>query len=214
MIKVNLLGLCGLVGKRLSRSEASERLGISTSTFDRRVRKGLLSVERDATQLIAGKPLTYVSLVELGRHLGISDEQALLGRLNMLPPAPVSDLDARPAIALPYSDDGSGVSYPTTERVPDIAEPVPDDLDSILREAMARGCLVQHHPDLVGQSPESEVPRFQPIRFHQPARTQGKDPRRMGPQPRPAQSGYSNPVDSPEFNELWHGRNALVQRKP
>src|SRR4029077_13882361 len=167
----------------------------------RRVRTGALKVERDATQLVAGKPLTYVTLIELGRFLGIADEHALLSRLGMLPPGvePTLPDSVRP-IVLPYQDDRAS-SGNLPEHIP---EPVPDDLDAILREAMERGCLIKGHPDLVGRSPEAPRPTYVPIRFHQPARTQGRDPRTMGPQPQPAQSGYGNPIDSVEVNELWH----------
>jgi hypothetical protein len=48
-------------------------------------------------------------------------------------------------------------------------------------------------------------PRFRPVRFHQPVNTNGKDPRTMGPQPQPEQSGYSNPVDAPEWRRKYWG---------
>jgi hypothetical protein len=212
MLTINVIGLANLTGRRLSRQEVCDRLGFSTSTFDRRVRTGLLKIERDHSQLVAGRPLTYVSLIELGRFLNVSDEHELLARLNMLAPGvePATSLVARPAIELPYSTDERVSSANFAEH-----EPVPDDLDAILREAVARGCLIKGHPDLVGRSPEAQTPRFVPVRFHQPARTHGSDPRTMGPQPQPAQSGYGNAVDSAETNELWHsGSNALIQRKP
>jgi hypothetical protein len=78
------------------------------------------------------------------------------------------------------------------------------DLEEILREALSRGSLIDNHPDLASRPQESRRDKqFQPIRsFHNP-QEKNEDWRTQSEQ---AQSGYSNPVDDPEYKARHWGK--------
>ena len=78
------------------------------------------------------------------------------------------------------------------------------ELQAILDDANARGCLIAGHPDLKPVVKEVGPPQIVAIRsVHQPLKQAYDWRTAKAPEP----TGYSNPVDSPEFTALWaeHG---------
>jgi hypothetical protein len=70
------------------------------------------------------------------------------------------------------------------------------ELAEILRDAEERGSLIKGHPDLRPVSPEAQQPQIIPVRPFHAAAAKAQDCRTVkAPEP----TGYSNPVDSPEF---------------
>jgi len=82
-----------------------------------------------------------------------------------------------------------------------MAEKLTPELQAILDEANSRGSLVDGHPDLKDRSPEAPNPADLPC-FSYPNGKPKPDPRSMGPQPQ-EQSGYSNPIDDPEYQKKF-----------
>jgi hypothetical protein len=70
------------------------------------------------------------------------------------------------------------------------------ELQAILDDATARGCLIAGHPELKPKVVETGVRQIVAIRsVHNPK--QGKADWRTAKAPEP--TGYANPVDSPEY---------------
>lgn len=130
--------------EKLRRADAIARLGISKSTFDRHVREGKLTVERDSTELLAGHPAVYVTLAELGRYLGISDDTALRVRLEL----PVEKAEPQQ-------------TAPPVEQVPEQAErtinkQIPTEAEAPDAEAAIRDTVFQGRHTLLGPNPPVE----------------------------------------------------------
>jgi hypothetical protein len=71
------------------------------------------------------------------------------------------------------------------------------ELQAILDEAMSRGTLVDGHPDLKPKVVEVGPPQIVAVRsVHQPLRRSYDWRTAKVPEP----TGYSNPVDDPEWN--------------
>lgn len=69
---------------KFSIKQVRKMLGISESTFHRKVRAGLLSIEHDPTEKTrTGLPRVWVTLEAIGAFLGITDDSALRVRLGL-----------------------------------------------------------------------------------------------------------------------------------
>jgi hypothetical protein len=92
---------------KFSIREVCKMLGISESTFYRKVRSGALAIEHDPTEKTrTGLPRVWVTLESLGVFLGISDDAALRVWLGL------------PAVKEERSPD-SGEGAPAVEQVPE-----------------------------------------------------------------------------------------------
>lgn len=166
-----------------SKKQAAQMVGVSMRTLDRHIAAGKIAVERVEAKTF--EQAVNISLESLGAYLGISDEAKLRKRLGL----PCADeLSAQPSSA--NFAEHPAPSQPNYE----CPQPHVSNIDAKLQadEEFARAFLAGEvtdsfgnsldggsgvtalgpRPDLIiGFSPDSRRdPRYQPIRFHAPAK--------------------------------------------
>lgn len=193
---------------KIQRLEVCKRLKLNPSTFDRAVKAGKLPITHDASISVAGHPATLVELSDVARWRGIAEDE-LLALLSVPEPEPAPqpvqpEPESQPAPAVEPEPAPRPESAPEPE-LPPIEQRALEDAE--FAEAYKRGeatdsagnTIIGSNDRFPSKGLQSLLGPVEEQPEHKPSGVSHMDPNLVCNPDVP-----HNPVDSDEFNELWH----------